>query len=287
MKPYMIYTDSSCDISPSLLAEWGVGSESLSFHFTDDGAEHLDTDVPAAEFYAGMRAGRQAKTAAVNVDAFKTGFERVLQQGFDLLYLGFSSGLSSTFNSGRLAMEELQAKYPERQMIAVDTLSASAGFGLLVYLAVQKKNNGASLEETAQFIRDTRLHLCHWFTVDDLRYLRAGGRISSAAALLGSVLSIKPVLHMDNEGHLINVSKVRGRRAAIRALAAKVQELSSDPDAPIFISHGDCLDDAETLKAILETEQHRHVDRIADVGPVIGAHSGPGTLSVFFLGRER
>lgn len=287
MNNYIIYTDSACDIAPELLAQWEVSCQSLTFQFTDSEKEYLDTEVPADDFYKEMLSGRSARTAAVNVDSFKRAFERELQQGKDILYLAFSSGLSSTYNSGRLAMEELQEQYPDRRMIAVDSLSASAGFGLLLYLAVQKKREGASLDEVAQFVMDTRLHLCHWFTVDDLKYLRMGGRISSTVAIVGSILNVKPVLHVDDEGHLINISKVRGRRAAIKALAEKVGELSSDTESPIFICQAACLEDANTLKEILETEQHRHVELITNVGPVIGSHSGPGTLAVFFLGIHR
>jgi DegV family protein with EDD domain len=287
MNPYILYTDSACDISPELLTQWGVRYRSLTFQFTDAEDVYPDTSVPADDFYKEILSGRSAKTAAVNAETFQEAFEPELQQGNDILYLGFSSGLSSTYNSGRLAMEELRAQYPERKMIAVDTLAASSGFGLLVYLAVQKKNEGATIEEVAQYITDIRLNLCHWFTVDDLKYLRMGGRISPTVAIVGSLLNVKPILHVDDEGHLINMSKVRGRRAAIKTLAEKVRELSSDTSAPIFISQAACLDDANYLKEILETEQQRHVELISNVGPVIGSHSGPGTLAIFFLGVHR
>ena len=288
MQNYAIYTDSACDISPEVLAKWGVPCVNLTFRFEDDGVEHSNNDFPTPEFYNRMRAGGVAKTSAVNVENFKQFFEPALKEGTDLLYLGFSSGLSNTCNAGQLAANELLEQYPDRRIIVVDTLAASAGFGLLVYLAVQKRDAGESIEEVAKYVTDHRDHLCHWFTVDDLVYLKRGGRISSAAALVGSVLGIKPVLHVDNEGHLISMTKARSRKAALKELANKYTELAIDPKAgPVFISHGDCLDDAKRLGDMLLAQHGVEVDLYTYVGPVIGAHSGPGTLALFFLGKEK
>ena len=235
-----------------------------------------------------MRAGGVAKTSAVNVETFKTFFASILQEGKDILYLGFSSGLSNTCNAGQLAANELTEQYPDNRIVVVDTLAASAGFGLLVYLAVQKRDAGAPIDEVAEYITSQRGHLCHWFTVDDLVYLKRGGRISPAVALVGTVLGIKPVLHVDDEGHLINVSKARNRKAALKELANKYNELAIDPKAgPIFISHGDCLDDAKRLGEMLKAQHGVDVDIYTYVGPVIGAHSGPGTLALFFLGKHK
>ena len=286
MNDYVIFVDSACDIAPEILDQWGVKYESLTFRFVDSNEEFYDTRYPAEEFYKQVLAGRMAKTAAVNTETFRASFEKILQEGLDLLYLGFSSGLSSTFDAGRMALKELQEEYPDRHMAAVDSLSASAGYGLLLYLTVQKKKEGASLEEAARFAEDTRLHLCHWFTVDDLKYLRMGGRISSATAIIGGMLNIKPVLHMDDEGHLINMTKVRGRKMSIKALAEKAAELASDSESPVYISHGACPEDALELKRLME-EKGRRVELITSVGPVIGSHSGPGTLALFFLGVHR
>ena len=288
MADYVIITDSSCDIAPELLAQWEVPFVSLSYKFDEDAASHGNYDLPFHEFYERMRNGSVARTAAANMETFKEAFEPYVKAGQDLLYIGFSSGLSTTVNSGAMAAKELMEEYPERRIITEDTFAASAGFGLLVYLTVQQKRQGASLEQAAKFVEDTRLHLCHWFTVDDLVYLKRGGRISPAAAFVGGVLNIKPVLHMDDPGHLINMFKVRGRRASIKALADKYGELAVNPGKDtVFISHGDCIEDAKLLEKMLAERFGAKVELITYVGPVIGSHSGPGTLALFFVGRER
>jgi len=239
-------------------------------------------------FYDRMRAGGVAKTAAVNVASFAESFKSVLEDGNDLLYIGFSSGLSTTYNSARLAAEQLAEEYPDRKIITVDSLSASAGYGLLLYLAVEKKNSGADIEETAEYVRSLIKRLCHWFTVDDLVYLKRGGRISPTVAFVGNVLGIKPVLHMDNEGHLINMFKVRGRKTAVAALADKYGELAEDKaGGTVYISHADCMKDVDELSKLLNSRYGATVEIVTDVGPVIGAHSGPGTLALFFVGKER
>ncbi len=288
MNNYVIYTDSACDIKPELLAEWGVPFCSLTFRFENDEKEYSNNDMNVKTFYNKMREGGVAKTAAVNVEIFSMNFEKILEEGKDILYLGFSSGLSTTFNSARLAAEQLSEKYPERKIIVVDTLSASAGFGLLLYLTLEKKNSGTTIEEAAEYAKSLIFRLCHWFTVDDLVYLKRGGRISPTVAFVGNMLGIKPVLHMDDEGHLINITKVRGRKTAVATLADKYGELAEDKkDGTVFISHADCMNDVEELKNILKTRYCADVKIVADVGPVIGAHSGPGTLALFFVGKER
>ena len=288
MKDYVIITDSSCDIAPELLAEWEVPFVSLTYKFDEDAAGHANYDLPFGEFYSRMRRGSVARTAAANLDTFRNAFEPYLKEGKDLLYVGFSSGLSTTVNSGAMAAKELMEEYPDRKILVEDTYAASAGFGLLVWLTVLEKRKGATLEEAAKFVEDTRFHLCHWFTVDDLVYLKRGGRVSAAKAFVGGVLNIKPVLHMDDPGHLINMFKVRGRRASIKALADKYGELAVDKEnGTVFISHGDCIDDAKHLEQLLAERYGAKVQLITYVGPVIGSHSGPGTLALFFVGRER
>ncbi len=288
MSEYIIITDSACDIKPEILEKWGVPFCSLTLRFEGEEKEYSNFDLTATEFYAKMREGGIAKTAAVNVEIFSQCFEEYLKAGKDVLYLGFSSGLSTTYNSARLAGVQLQEKYPDRKIITVDSLSASAGFGLLLYLTVKKKNEGATIEETAKFAEGLRPNLCHWFTVDDLMYLKRGGRISPTVAFVGNVLGIKPVLHMDDEGHLINMTKVRGRRTSVEALAQKYDELAlNTKEGTLFISHGDCLADAEYLASIIKNKHGVDVEIITDVGPVIGAHTGPGVLAFFFVGKER
>ncbi|MBR5500794.1 MAG: DegV family protein [Clostridia bacterium] len=288
MNPYVICADSACDMNEAILRDWGVDTASLRFRFEGEAAEYNNNQLPATEFYKKMREGGIAKTSAVNVEDFKSLFQTHLDRGDDVLYLGFSSGISTTYNSARLAAAELAEQYPERKILTMDTLAASSGVGLLIYLAVQKKQAGASIEEVAQYVTDLRLKLCHWFTVDDLQYLKRGGRVSPTAAFVGGVLGIKPVMHVDNEGKLIPMSKVRGRRAALQAMADQYGRLvDRSVQAPVYISHGDCDSDVELLKKMLKEQHNAEVEIISDVGPVIGAHSGPGTLALFFVGRER
>lgn len=288
MNEYVIFTDSACDISQKLLGEWNVKCVSLTFMFEGSDVVYAQPDMSSKTFYDNMRGGKVAKTSAVNMETFKTVFEEELKNGRDILYLGFSSGLSTTFNSARMAGDELMEAYPDRKVVCVDSLAASAGQGLLLYMMVQKKREGASIEENAEYAEKIKLNICHWFTVDDLVYLKRGGRISPTVAFVGGLLGIKPVLHVDNEGHLVNVTKVRGRKAAIRALADKYSELALDPkQGTVFISHGDCLDEVEKLAEIFKKEHGVCVNLITDVGSVIGAHSGPGTIALFFVGKER
>ena len=234
-----------------------------------------------------MREGGVAKTSAINSECFKEEFKNILDEGKDVFYLAFSSGLSTTSNSARIAASELSEAYPERRIVIVDSLCASAGVALLLDMLVEKKNAGASIDELAAFAESKKLNICHWFTVDDLVYLKRGGRVSATTAFVGNMLGIKPVMHVDNDGHLINITKVRGRKTAIAALADKYGALREEGDYKVFISHGDCLADANGLADIIESKYGKKVDLITNVGPVIGAHSGPGTLALFFVGKER
>ena len=241
MSHYVIFTDSACDLVPSLLAEWGVRCVSLAFRFDHIDRDFLNDDMPIKEFYQNMRDGHVAKTNAVNAESFREAFEPAIAEGNDILYLGFSSGLSTTFQQGRLALEELAEKYPERKLIAIDTLCASAGEGLFVKLVLDQKNAGATIEEAAAYANALIPKLAHWFTVEDLVDLKRGGRVSPAVALVGGMLNIKPVMHVDDEGHLIKVGTIRGRKASLNALAEKLIETAEDPaNGTIFISHGAC-----------------------------------------------
>ena len=288
MKNYVICCDSACDLKTELLSELGVRFVPLSFRFNGEDKEYSNNDMNIKDFYDRMRAGDVAKTAAVNVEGFAGMFEDILKEGNDVLYIGFSSGLSTTYNSARLAALQLSEKYPENKIIVVDTLCASAGIGILIDLAVEKKNSGADIEEVAEYVKSKLMNLCQWFTVDDLVYLKRGGRISSTKAFVGNLLGIKPVLHVDNEGHLVSVDKVRGRRTSVMALADKYGELALTKESGlVYISHGDCEDDAKLLADTIKSKYGAEVKVITDVGTVIGAHSGPGTLALFFLGRER
>ena len=283
---YALITDSACDLSPAKLAEWNVELIRMPFLFTDTGKEQLDHDEPLKSFYDSMRAGRVAKTSGVNEATFMQVFTSLLEAGKDILYLAFSSGLSVTCENGRKVASVLAEKYPQRKIVTVDSLAASAGEGLFVYLAVQNRDRGMSLEENVRALEADVLHVCHWFTVDDLVYLKRGGRVSTATALLGAALNVKPVLHVDNEGHLIKMTQVHGRKKSIRRMAEQLGN-TIVPNSPVFISHGDCPGDAELLRDILKKEYGKEVMLITEIGSVIGAHSGPGTLALFFIGTER
>ncbi len=287
MKEYLILTDSSADLTPEMTAELGIKTVQLEVMIDGEGS-CPNNEVDPKEFYAKLREKRGAKTSACGIDRFMGIFEPLLQAGKDLLYLGFSSGLSSTYSSSVVAARELQEKYPDRKIYTVDTLCASRGQGLLVWHACQKKATGASIEEVRDYVESIKLNLCHWFTVDDLFFLKRGGRVSTATAVIGSMLSIKPVMHVDNAGKLINVEKARGRKASIDALFEKMKAtMFSEGNSTVFICHGDCSEDAEYLSGRVRSELGVEAVEIAYTGPVIGAHSGPGTLALFFLGKER
>ncbi len=288
MSNYIIYTDSGCDIPTAMLAEWGVQCRNLTFRFTDSETEYSNDEMSIETFYDKMKEGGIAKTAAINSETFAADFEKILVQGYDVLYLGFSSGLSTTFNSARLAAESVREKYPERRVEIFDTLAASAGQGLMIYLTAMEQKKGATLDEAIAFVSDLKPRMGIWFTVDDLVYLKRGGRVSATSAFVGNLLGIKPVLYMDGEGHLIPRAKVRGRKSAITALVDQYTAHAVDKEnGTVFLSHGACRADAEQLAAILKERHGVTVKLIADIGPVIGAHSGPGTLAIFFVADAR
>ncbi|MCQ2566107.1 MAG: DegV family protein [Clostridia bacterium] len=284
---YLIITDSGCDISPKTLKSWGVQCIDLSFRKADSPRDCYNRDIVMTEFYDEMRAGTVFQTSAVNTAEYTDVFSKALQQGLNVLYICFSSGLSACRNSADLAAAELASEYPKNKVAVIDSLCGSAGLGLLVYLAVQKKKGGADFSSLIKYIEETIPRISHWFTVDDLKYLKRGGRVSPSAAFAATVLDIKPILHVDDEGHLVPVTKVRGRRAAIKALAEKYQLLAEDPEAPYFISHGDCLEDALLLESMIHAKSKNKAASITDIGPVVGSHAGPGTLALFFAGRKR
>lgn len=283
MKDFVIITDSACDIDAATLQQWGVACVALSFRFEGEDKEY--TEMPVDAFYARMKQGAVARTAAANMGDFRAAFEPFLKEGKDILYVGFSTGLSTTANAAAMSAEELRAEYPDAVIETIDTLCASAGEGLMVKLAVDKKNSGADLARTAAYVRETFPKISHWFTVDDLVYLKRGGRVSPTVAFVGGLLGIKPILHVDDEGHLISMSKVKGRKAALNALLKRLQDTRTD--GPIMICQADCRDQAEELAKTIEERTGEKVCYMADIGPVIGAHSGPGTIAVFFLANER
>lgn len=288
MSNYVIMTDSSCDFTPALAEETGVKILSLSFLL--DGRSYKNdvagSDIPFDVFYSQLRDKKEVKTSAVNQEVFRIFMQTELDAGNDILYIGFSSGLSSTYNAGAVTARELAEQYPDRKIYAIDSLCASLGQGLLVYLAAKKKAAGADIDELREYCESIKLSVCHQFTVDDLMFLKRGGRVSAVTAVAGTMLAIKPVLHVDRDGHLINVAKARGRRASLHALFDKMKATYTGEYKDVFISHGDCLEDAQYLASLIKDEFG--IDAVIGyVGPVIGAHSGPGTIALFYIGSER
>ena len=290
MMQFEIITDSSANLPEDLIETHSLTILSLSFFV--DKVEYYGYEkgklTDLAQFYAMMREKKDITTSLVNTSVAMEQCESLLKQGKDILYIGFSSGLSGSFQSVSVALDELKERYPERKIYCVDTLAAALGEGLLVRHAIDLREAGKSIEEVSQWLLDNRLRLCHWFTVDDLFFLKRGGRISATTAVLGTALNIKPILHVDNEGHLIMMEKARGRKKSLDALIEHMQKTIENPENQyIYISHGDCIQDAEYVaKRVKELYPVKEVFvRILD--PVIGAHSGPGTLALFFLGNKR
>lgn len=287
MNSYTLITDAGCDIPSSLLKKWGVPCVDFTFCFEGESKIYRNGDLPIHDFYQCLRDGKTAKTSAANLDTFRSVFEPELCAGRDIIYLGFSSSLSNSSHIAAISAQELKEAYPARKILVLDTLCASAGLGLLVHLCVRQKNNGMDFEELAAYARRTAPKISHWFTVDDLCYLRRGGRINTGMALAGTVLRIKPVMHMADNGQLLNVSKVRGRKHALQEILQHYRETVADLSAPYIISHADCPEDAAHLESLVQGISGHKATLITHISSIIGAHSGPGTLSLYFLGTSR
>ncbi len=290
MSEYILFTDSSCDLPQSMVEEMQLAVQPLTVYL--DGKPYKNypdqRELSYEKFYEMLPNCKEVKTSAVNQHDFMESFEPYLKEGKDLLYLGFSSGLSGTYSASAMAAAELSEKYPDRKIFTVDTLCASLGEGMLVYLAWLQKKAGKTIEEVRDYVENIKLKQCHWFTVNDLFHLKRGGRVSGATALIGSMLGIKPVMHVDNEGHLVATGKVRGRKASIRALVDEMKKLAIKPEEQvIFISHGNCPEEAEAMAETVRNELKVKDVIVNPIGPVIGAHSGPGTMALFFIGTER
>ena len=288
MQNYIIITDSGTDFTEEMKKELDVVQLELSI-IVEGEEPKPNNEIDFKELYAMLRAKKKATTSAVNVADFKDVMRSYLEDGKDILYLGFSSGLSNTYNAGRIACEELAEEYPDRKLYAVDTLCASLGQGLLVYHAAKMRLDGCDIDEVREFVESNKLRLCHWFTVDDLFFLQRGGRVSTATAVVGTMLGIKPIMHVDNAGKLIKIGTARGRRASIDTLCekAKASNIKDSEKLVAFISHGDCEEDAKYLAEKMKKEVGFKDVVIGYVGSVIGSHSGPGTLALFHLGAER
>lgn len=290
MKNFIITTDTTSDLPADYVRKHQLGMMSLTYTINDS-TYTWENPLPVNEFYDYMRAGSLPTTSQVNPEEAKALFESILTaQDTDILHIAFSSGLSGSYNSARIAAAELMEIYPNRRILVVDSLCASLGEGLLVHKAVTLREQGSSIEETAAWLEENKLHLAHMFTVDDLYHLYRGGRVSKTAAVVGSMINIKPILHVDNEGHLVPLSKVRGRKKSLIALVDAMEKQIgswSDKNDLIFISHGDCIDDAQFVADLVQKRFGYNSFLINHVGPTIGAHTGPGVVALFFMGDCR
>lgn len=286
---YWIVTDSTIDM-PKRYVDSQENFRVLNMSYTMDGVSYVPdgTDENSREIYRQLRAGKNIVTAQVNSESWREAFEEILAGGNDLLVIAFSSGLSGTCQAAFTAAEEAREKYPDRKLEVIDSLCASAGEGLLVDYALRNRDRGMSLEENAAWVRENVQNIIHWFTVDDLMFLMRGGRVGAVSAYIGSLVKIKPILHVNEEGKLIPREKVQGRRKSIRALADKVKQNIVHPEGQlVLISHGDCEAEAQSLADMIKAELPVAEVRLSYIGPIVGAHSGPGTLAVFFMGKGR
>lgn len=291
MAEYIISTDTSCDFPLEYVKQHQLPLVTLFYSIDGVTGENgcPSSDV-LKNFYDKMRAGSMTKTQQASIEDTEKVFREILKEGKNILHIAFSSGLSGTANAARLAAENMMEEFPGRKIIVIDSLCASLGQGLLVDYALKLQQQGKTMEETAKWLEDHIQNICHLFTVEDLKYLQRGGRISKTTALVGTMIGIKPVLHVDPEGKLVSISKVRGRKQSIQALVNKMEENIGKyrgEKQPIFISHGDCIEDANYLAELVKERFGYDEFLINDVGPTIGAHSGPGTLALFFMGETR
>jgi DegV family protein with EDD domain len=285
----VILTDSCCDLPIDFVKENNI--EVMPLRVNIKGKEikdDLGQSIEYKAFYDMIREGEMPSTSQVNAYEFTEVFEKYSNQGYSIIYIGFSSALSGCVNSARIAKENVEGEISSADITIIDTKCASMGLGLVVYYAASMLKNGASKDEVVAWIEDNKLKVNHWFTVDDLNHLKRGGRVSSTAAIVGTMLNIKPILHVDDEGRLIPVSKVKGRKKSIKGLQESLKERIIKPEEQtIFISHGDCLSEAEHLKDLILDEVQVKEVIINNVGPAVGSHSGPGTIALFFIGESR
>lgn len=285
----VIIIDSCSDLPKEYIEENNITVLSMTVNFK--GNEYKDDfgkTLPYEDFYREVRAGEMPSTAQINAYSYSVEFKKAVSEGKAVICLVFSSALSGSYNSACMGKEMVLDEFQNADITVIDTKCASLGEGLLDYYAIEMLKKGASKEEIINWIEENKLRVNHWFTVDDLNHLKRGGRVSSAAAVIGTLLDIKPILHVDNEGRLIPVTKVKGRKKSIKSLAEELdKKIVNEEGQTIFISHGDCLEDAKLLERII-TEKHKVKDVIINnIGPAVGTHSGPGTVALFFLGEKR
>ena len=286
MREFVISADSTVDLPKQFLEEKQVPVVSLSYII--DGATYKDGEgLTSKEFYDKIREGAMPTTSQVNPEQARDLFEPILKEGKDILHIAFTSGLSGTYNSCRIAAEELREEYPDRKIVVVDSLCAASGGGLLLYKALELKEKGKSFDEIATWVEDNKLHVCHDVTVDDLFHLHRGGRVSKTSAVLGTIIKIKPIIHVNDEGKLIVIGKERGRKKALQTLVERMAEKSQGFDNDIvMITHGDAQEDAEYVKGLIQEKFGITNIMINPLGTVIGSHTGPGVISIFYMGNR-
>lgn len=288
-RPYVLSTETTCDMPRDYYAQNGVNLLGLTYTINDrDYDSAAEDSLSPKEFFQAIADGAMPKTAQVSVEKAANSFEKLVKEGKDVLHLAFSSGLSGTYQSCAIAAQEVMERFPGSKIVVVDSLAASMGQGLLLHYAIQKKNEGLSLDELAKYLVDTRLKLVHNFTVNDLFHLHRGGRVSKVTAVVGMALGIKPLLHVDDEGHLINVGKTRGRKPALTWLVDKMEErMGNNINDVVFISHSACYEDAKFVADLVQKRFGIKEVVIGDIGQVIGSHTGIGTVALFFIGDTR
>lgn len=286
MQKYDIFTDSSCDLNKDVIEKYDLKVMQLEVTI-DDNEPVFNRDIDITKFYEQLKNGANAKTSAVTLGHFKENMKKSLEEGKDIIYLGFSSGLSATYNNGVMIINELREKYPERKIIDIDTLCATGGQGLVVYYAAKLREEGATIEEVEKKVLSIKDRIQHQVKVNDLFFLKRGGRISATTAIAGSVLNIKPIITMDITGHLATVGKVRGKKAAVVELFNRMKSNENIEELPyVYISHSACIDEAENLKKLVVEQYPKAEVVIGDIGPVIGAHTGPGALVISYVSKE-
>ena len=286
MSKFVITADSTVDLPKAFLEEKQVPVVSLSYII--DGATYKDGEgLTSKEFYDKIREGAMPTTSQVNPEQARDLFEPILKEGTDILHIAFTSGLSGTYNSCRIAAEELCEEYPDRKIIVVDSLCAASGGGMLLYKALELKEQGKSFDEIVTWVEENKLHVCHDVTVDDLFHLHRGGRVSKASAVVGTIIKIKPIIHVNDEGKLIVIGKERGRKKALQTLVERMEEKSQGFENDIvMITHGDALEDAEYVKGLIQDKFGITNIMINPLGTVIGSHTGPGVIALFYMGNR-
>jgi len=290
MRDYIIVTDATSDIPNEMANELNVKVVPMSFSLGEKNYNHYPDyrELDIKTFYDKQRAGQTSLTTQINVAVYLDFFEEIIKSDKDVLYISFSSALSSTYQSSVLATKELNEKYPDFKIITIDSKAATLGETLLVKLAAQKKSEGMNIEDLSKWVADNHLKVCHYFTVDDLNHLKRGGRMTAMTAFIGTALDIKPILHVNDEGKLIPLDKVRGRKKALKVLFNYLAELSENlEEQTVFIGHGDCIEDARYLESLIKEAYKVKEVIIHPIGPIIGSHTGPGAITLFFLGKHR